>query len=125
MAEGKPNKIIAFDMQISEATVKAHVTEILRKIGVHSRSQAIVLAQRLALEPAHDRRCVRSAEKASSAYSALAARWAISARRLAGFTGFSRTSTRWRARGGDGCGIAVGGDQGDRAGRRPRRCAAG
>ena len=51
MAEGKPNKIIAFDMQIGEATVKAHVTEILRKMGVHSRSQAIVLAQRLALEP--------------------------------------------------------------------------
>lgn len=52
MAEGKPNKIIAYDMQIGEATVKAHVTEILRKMGVHSRSQAIVLAQRLALEPA-------------------------------------------------------------------------
>jgi DNA-binding NarL/FixJ family response regulator len=51
MAEGKPNKIIAYDMQIGEATVKAHVTEILRKMGVHSRSQAIVLAQRLALEP--------------------------------------------------------------------------
>ncbi len=51
LAEGKPNKIIAYDMQIGEATVKAHVTEILRKMGVHSRSQAIVLAQRLALEP--------------------------------------------------------------------------
>src|SRR5688572_7736453 len=51
MAEGKPNKIIAFDMQIGEATVKAHVTEILRKMGVHSRTQAIVLAQRLALDP--------------------------------------------------------------------------
>lgn len=51
MAEGKPNKIIAYDMQIGEATVKAHVTEILRKMGVHSRTQAIVLAQRLALEP--------------------------------------------------------------------------
>jgi DNA-binding NarL/FixJ family response regulator len=51
MSEGKPNKIIAYDMQIGEATVKAHVTEILRKMGVHSRSQAIVLAQRLALEP--------------------------------------------------------------------------
>lgn len=52
MAEGKPNKIIAYDMQIGEATVKAHVTEILRKMGVHSRTQAIVLAQRLAPEPA-------------------------------------------------------------------------
>ena len=51
MAEGKPNKIIAYDMQIGEATVKAHVTEILRTMGVHSRTQAIVLAQRLALDP--------------------------------------------------------------------------
>jgi hypothetical protein len=32
--------------------VKAHVTEILRKMGVHSRTQAIVLAQRLSLDPA-------------------------------------------------------------------------
>lgn len=51
LSEGKPNKIIAYEMQIGEATVKAHVTEILRKLGVHSRSQAIVLAQRLALDP--------------------------------------------------------------------------
>ena len=51
MAEGKPNKVIAADMQISEPTVKAHVTEILRKLEVHSRTQAVLLAQRLALEP--------------------------------------------------------------------------
>lgn len=51
MAEGKPNKLIAADMQISEPTVKAHVTEILRKLDVHSRTQAVLLAQRLALEP--------------------------------------------------------------------------
>ncbi len=50
MAEGKPNKVIAADMQISEPTVKAHVTEILRKLEVHSRTQAVLLAQRLALE---------------------------------------------------------------------------
>lgn len=50
MAEGKPNKVIAGDMQISEPTVKAHVTEILRKLEVHSRTQAVLLAQRLALE---------------------------------------------------------------------------
>ncbi len=50
MAEGKPNKLIAADMQISEPTVKAHVTEILRKLEVHSRTQAVLLAQRLALE---------------------------------------------------------------------------
>jgi DNA-binding NarL/FixJ family response regulator len=38
-------------MQISEPTVKAHVTEILRKLGVTSRTQAVILAQRLSLEP--------------------------------------------------------------------------
>lgn len=52
MAEGMANKLIAFEMQISEPTVKAHVTEILRKLGVTSRTQAVILAQRLALGPA-------------------------------------------------------------------------
>ncbi|WP_374653906.1 response regulator [Dongia sp.] len=51
LAEGMPNKLIAFEMQISEPTVKAHVTEILRKLGVTSRTQAVILAQRLSLEP--------------------------------------------------------------------------
>lgn len=52
MAEGMANKLIAFEMQISEPTVKAHVTEILRKLGVNSRTQAVILAQRLALNGA-------------------------------------------------------------------------
>ena len=51
MAEGKANKLIAYEMQISEPTVKAHVTEILRKLGASSRTQAVIAAQRLALEP--------------------------------------------------------------------------
>jgi DNA-binding NarL/FixJ family response regulator len=52
MAEGKPNKLIAFEMQITEPTVKAHVTEILRKLGATSRTQAVIAAQRLSLAPA-------------------------------------------------------------------------
>jgi DNA-binding NarL/FixJ family response regulator len=52
MAEGMANKLIAYEMQISEPTVKAHVTEILRKLGVSSRTQAVILAQRLSLSPA-------------------------------------------------------------------------
>jgi DNA-binding NarL/FixJ family response regulator len=52
MAEGKPNKVIAYEMQITEPTVKAHVTEILRKLGATSRTQAVIAAQRVALEPA-------------------------------------------------------------------------
>jgi len=51
MAEGKPNKMIAFDMQITEPTVKSHVTEILRRLGVQSRTQAVIVAQKLGLEP--------------------------------------------------------------------------
>lgn len=50
IAEGKPNKIIAYEMQIGEPTVKAHVTEILRKLGVSSRTQAVIIAQRLSLD---------------------------------------------------------------------------
>ena len=46
IAEGKSNKRIAYDLSISEMTVKAHVTAILRKLGVVSRAQAIVKFQR-------------------------------------------------------------------------------
>jgi DNA-binding CsgD family transcriptional regulator len=38
MAEGKPNKVIASETQITEPTVKSHVTEILRRLGVQSRN---------------------------------------------------------------------------------------
>ena len=51
MAEGKANKVIAYELQITEPTVKAHVTEILRKLGASSRTQAVITAQRLALDP--------------------------------------------------------------------------
>jgi DNA-binding NarL/FixJ family response regulator len=51
MAEGKPNQVIAFEMQITEPTVKSHVTEILRRLGVQSRTQAVIVAQKLGLEP--------------------------------------------------------------------------
>ena len=51
MAEGKLNKQIAFDMAISEQTVKDHVTVILRKLGASNRTQAILVASQLALKP--------------------------------------------------------------------------
>ena len=44
MAQGKPNKIIAVELNISEATVKSHVTEILRVLGVTNRTQAVIVA---------------------------------------------------------------------------------
>jgi len=51
MVAGKPNKIIAYELGIAETTVKAHITVILRKLGVFSRTQAVIAAQRL-LRPA-------------------------------------------------------------------------
>lgn len=49
IAAGKLNKQIAYEMAISEKTVKAHVTTILRKLGVLTRTQAAVIASQLAL----------------------------------------------------------------------------
>ena len=45
ICEGKLNKQIAFDLSIAEATVKAHVTAIMRKLGVQSRTQAVLIVQ--------------------------------------------------------------------------------
>ena len=44
---GKLNKQIASELNIAEQTVKGHVSVILRKLGVGSRTQAAVLAERL------------------------------------------------------------------------------
>ena len=46
ICEGKLNKQIAYDLGIAETTVKAHITAILRKLGVQSRTQAVLVAQR-------------------------------------------------------------------------------
>jgi DNA-binding NarL/FixJ family response regulator len=46
LATGKSNKEIANQLAISEMTVKAHMTSILRKLGVATRAQAIVAFQR-------------------------------------------------------------------------------
>jgi DNA-binding NarL/FixJ family response regulator len=51
IAEGKLNKQIAWEMAISEQTVKDHVSVILRKLGASNRTQAILLASQLALKP--------------------------------------------------------------------------
>lgn len=45
LAEGKANKIIAYELDISEITVKAHVSAILRKLGVSNRLQAVISAK--------------------------------------------------------------------------------
>ena len=51
LTEGWLNKQIAYDLHISEATVKAHITAIFRKLGVTNRTQVVIQAQRLTLEP--------------------------------------------------------------------------
>lgn len=48
--EGLLNKQIAYELNISEATVKAHITAIFRKLGVYNRTQAVLIASKLQLE---------------------------------------------------------------------------
>jgi len=50
VCSGRLNKQIAYEMQITEATVKAHMTEVLRKLGAMNRTQAVLLAGRLAVD---------------------------------------------------------------------------
>jgi DNA-binding NarL/FixJ family response regulator len=45
LAEGLPNKLIARRLEISEKTVKAHLTRIYERIGVTDRTQAVLWAQ--------------------------------------------------------------------------------
>lgn len=47
---GLLNKQIAYELGVTEATVKAHMTEILRKLGVNSRTQAAMIVDKLAIE---------------------------------------------------------------------------
>jgi DNA-binding NarL/FixJ family response regulator len=50
LSSGLLNKQIAWELNVSEATVKAHMTAIMQKLGATNRTQAVVLAQRLALD---------------------------------------------------------------------------
>jgi DNA-binding NarL/FixJ family response regulator len=47
LSEGKFNKQIAFELKVTEATIKAHLSQIFRKLGVRSRTQAVIVARRL------------------------------------------------------------------------------
>ena len=51
--EGKLNKQIAYDLSMSEATVKAHMTAIMRKLDVQNRTQAALAARALGLDLRH------------------------------------------------------------------------
>jgi DNA-binding NarL/FixJ family response regulator len=54
LVEGLLNKQIAYELDVKEATIKAHMTEIFRKLGVHSRTQAVLALGSLAVEPPQD-----------------------------------------------------------------------
>ena len=51
LSEGLLNKQIAYELGVSEATVKAHVSAILQKLGVDSRTQAVIAAARIGTTP--------------------------------------------------------------------------
>ncbi len=51
MRDGLLNKQIGYNLDIAEATVKAHVTAIFRKLGINNRTQAVLIASQLQLEP--------------------------------------------------------------------------
>jgi DNA-binding NarL/FixJ family response regulator len=47
IANGRLTKQIAYELSVSEATVKAHVSAILQKLGVESRTQAVIAAAKI------------------------------------------------------------------------------
>ena len=47
IAQGLPNKQIAYKLNVTEATIKAHASKILRKLGVHSRTLAVLVISHL------------------------------------------------------------------------------
>lgn len=50
LLEGMANKVIAIELHVSEATIKAHMTAILRKLGVRNRTQAVLLLRDIAID---------------------------------------------------------------------------
>lgn len=54
LARGLPTRAIAAELHLGENTVKTHTRTLLAKLGVHSRTQAVLEAQRLGLVPVPD-----------------------------------------------------------------------
>ena len=52
LREGLLNKQIAYKLDVSEATIKAHVSAVLQKLDVDSRTQAVIAASKIDGEPA-------------------------------------------------------------------------
>jgi DNA-binding NarL/FixJ family response regulator len=54
VSQGLLNKQIAYELNVTEATVKAHMTEIFRKLSVHSRTQVVMTFGQLAINPVNN-----------------------------------------------------------------------
>ena len=66
LSEGLLNKQIAYELGVSEATVKAHVSAILQKLGVESRTQAVIAAAKIEIgQITEDRRQTTGDEDSS------------------------------------------------------------
>lgn len=50
LREGWLNKQIGYELGVTEATIKAHITAIFRKLGVSNRTQAVIMLSQLAIE---------------------------------------------------------------------------
>jgi DNA-binding NarL/FixJ family response regulator len=88
LSEGLLNKQIAYELGVSEATIKAHVSAILQKLGVESRTQAVIAAAKIAGGQ------WKQATPTPKPYSAATICWVrhcpSTARSEAGFTGLFR-----------------------------------
>jgi DNA-binding NarL/FixJ family response regulator len=52
LMQGRLNKQIAFEIGVTEATIKGHLTDIFRKLGVQNRTQAVIAARALMAQEA-------------------------------------------------------------------------
>jgi DNA-binding NarL/FixJ family response regulator len=53
LREGWMNKQIGFELGVTEATIKAHITAIFRKLGASNRTQAVIMLSKMSLEETH------------------------------------------------------------------------
>ena len=91
LRQGMLNKQIAHELGVGETTVKAHVSEILRKLNVVSRTQAVIEVASLDFD-VDSRRSSAATSRPEPDVAGRATRCMISARSSAGFTGLRRIS---------------------------------
>ena len=91
LSEGLLNKQIAYQLGVSEATVKAHVSAILQKLGVESRTQAVIAAAKIEAGQWPQGAGAESRAPYSAAATRSARHCASSARSAAGLIGLCRS----------------------------------